>query len=53
MRKKWNPVNLIIHDLKESSKDNGDAREQEDISLISNILQKHIGVSVKIDKAFW
>jgi len=45
-------LDLIIYNLEESSKENGDARKQEDTSLISNILEKHIGVSLKIDKAF-
>ena len=45
-------LNLIIHNLTESSKESGDARRQEDISSISNILSKHIGISVKVEKAF-
>ena len=45
-------LNLIIHNLTESSKESGDARRQEDISSISNILLKYIGISVKVEKAF-
>ena len=45
-------LNLIVHNLPESSKDNGDDRKQEDISSVSGILDKYLGISVNIAKAF-
>lgn len=45
-------LNLIIHNLAESSKESGDARRQDDISSTSNIFSKYVGHSAKIEKAF-
>jgi len=44
--------NLIVHNLAESSKDDGVARKQDDIASVSKICQQCMGISVKIDKAF-
>jgi len=45
-------LNLIVHNLAESSKDDSAARKKDDIASVSKICQQHMGISVKIDKAF-
>ena len=45
-------LNLIIHNVVESTKEDGAARKREDISCISDILQQFLGITVKIEKAF-
>ena len=45
-------LNLIFHNIAESTKEDGAARKQDDISCVSNILQQYLGLSTKIEKAF-
>ena len=45
-------LNLIFHNIAESTKEDGVARKQDDISCVSNILQQYLGLSTKIEKAF-
>ena len=45
-------LNLIFHNIAESTKEDGVARKQDDISCVSNILQQYLGLSTKIEKTF-
>ena len=45
-------LNLIVHNLAESSKDDGAARKQDDITSVLKICQQYMGMSVKIERAF-
>jgi len=45
-------LNLIIHNLSESSKESGDHRKQEDIAATTKLLDKYMETSAKVVKAF-
>lgn len=44
-------LNLIVHNLEESSSENGAARQKDDIDRITSIIQKHVEATPHISKA--
>lgn len=44
-------LNLIVHNLEESSSENGAARQKDDIDRITSIIQNHVEVTPHISKA--
>ena len=45
-------LNLIVHNLSESSKESGDDRKQEDIAVTTKLLDKYMEIPAKVVKAF-
>ena len=45
-------LNLIVHNFSESKADDGPSRKQEDISAVSSVFKKHLGISATITNAF-
>ena len=45
-------LNLIIHNVGESKVDDGPSRKQEDISVVSSVIKKHLEISTTITNAF-
>ena len=45
-------LNLIVHNLSEFLKENGDDRKQEDIAVATKLLDKYMETSAKVVKAF-
>ena len=44
-------LNLIVHNVLESSADNGSERKSHDINTVTSIFEKYLGVKVKITNA--
>ena len=45
-------MNLIVHNLEESSATDGPARKQDDIKKCLSVFQTHLGLSLSITNAF-
>jgi len=45
-------LNIIVHNLKESASTDGAARKQDDINECVALLERYLGISVSISKAF-
>jgi len=45
-------LNLIIHNLSESSKESGDDRKQKDVVVTTKLLDKYMETSAEVVKAF-
>ena len=45
-------LNLIMHHVPESTADVGLTRKQDDIKQVSSILEKYIGITLNVQKAF-
>ena len=50
-KEKW-CMNLIIHNLPESDATSGNDRKQHDISKVTEVFNKHLGLSTKITNAY-
>ena len=45
-------LNLIVHNIAESTSEDGTTRKKHDVESVSGILQQHLGISATISKAF-
>lgn len=45
-------LNLILHNVRESSKENGSSRKADDIATVTTMLQNRVGVKATITNAF-
>ena len=45
-------MNIIVHNVKESTAEDGSTRKQQDIEVVTSLFQQHLDISPSISRAF-